>query len=75
MKHLQIGDVFYVISGLAITEYKVKAITLQPDGEIVYNWIHRQSNVYTTKEDVINALDKKFDAMMNKINNELKGGE
>ena len=75
MKHLQIGDIFYVIYGITISEYKVNAIALQADDEIVYNWCYRHHSIYTNKEDAIKAVDEKFDALMNKINNDLKGGE
>lgn len=82
MKHLQIGDVFYAIDGLKVYCEKVRAIALQPDDEIVYNWKYRESSVYTNLNDVVDALQKQSDAlqkqsdaMIEKIKSDLKGGE
>lgn len=74
-KHLQIGDVFYVIDGLKVYCEKVRAIALQPDDEIVYNWKYLASSVYTNLQDVIDALQKQSDAIIEKIKNDMKGGE
>ena len=74
-KHLQIGDVFYTIDGLKVYCFKVRAIALQPDDEILYNWKYRASDVYTNLNDVVDALQKQSDAMIEKIKSDLKGGE
>ena len=74
-KHLQIGDTFYVVKGLAIWQITIKAIALQPDGEIVYNWCYRQSDIKLLYEDAIRQINADCQSIMNKLNNDLKGGE
>lgn len=75
MKHLQIGDVYWTISGMVIYSAKVNAIAIQPDGEIIYNWMHRQSNVYASEKDAIDALEKQAYALIDKLKNDLKKGK
>lgn len=75
MKHLQIGDVFYVIDDFKVHCQKVRAIAVEPDDVIIYNWKYRQERVYTNLKDVIDVLQEQSDAMIEKIKDELKGGE
>ena len=75
IKHLQIGDVFYVIDGLKVHREKVHAIALEPNGAIVYNWKYSRKSIYTNLNDVVDALQKQSDAMIEKIKSDLKGGE
>lgn len=74
-KHLQIGDVFYVIGDFKVNCEKVRAIALEPDDTIIYNWKYRANIVYTNLNDVINALQEQSDALIEKLKDELKGGE
>lgn len=74
-KHLQIGDVFYIIDGVVVFVKKVRAIALEPDDTIVYNWKYRTERIYTNLNDVINALQEQHDALINRLKNDLKGGE
>lgn len=75
MKHLQINDEFYTLKGLAICQHRVLSIALQPDGEIVYNWVYRHSDVMLSYVDAVKAINEHCRALMNKLNNDLKGGE
>ena len=74
-KHLQIGDIFYVIDDFKVHCQKVRAIAVEPDDVIIYNWKYRQERVYTNLKDVIDVLQEQSDAMIEKIKDELKGGE
>lgn len=74
-KHLQIGDVFYAIDGVKVYCEKVRAIALEPDDAIVYNWKYRADGIYTNLNDVINALQKQQDELIEKLKKEMKGGE
>ena len=75
MKHLQIGDEFYVIDGLKVYCKNVYAIALEPDNTIIYNWKYRAERIYANLDDVIIALQEQSDAMIEKLKKDLKGGE
>lgn len=75
IKHLQIGDEFYVIDGLKVYTKKVYAIALEPDNTIIYNWKYRTDRIYTNLDDIIIALQEQSDAMIEKLKKDLKGGE
>lgn len=74
-KHLQIGDVFYAIDGVKVYCEKVRAIALEPDDAIVYNWKYRADRIYTNLNAVINTLQEQHDALINRLKDDLKGGE
>ena len=74
-KHLQIGDVFYAIDGVMVYCEKVRAIALEPDDTIIYNWKYRENRIYKSLNEVINALQEQHDALINRLKDDLKGGE
>ena len=74
-KHLQIGDEFYILEGIAVHTRKVYSIALEPDNTIIYNWKYREDRIYLNLNDVINALQEQHDALINRLKDDLKGGE
>lgn len=74
-KHLQIGDEFYILEGIAVHTRKVYAIALEPDNTIIYNWKYRADRIYLNLNDVINALQEQHDALIDRLKDDLKGGE
>lgn len=75
MKHLQIGDVFYVIDDFKVHCQKVRSIALEPDNTIIYNWKYREERIYKNLNDVINALQEQHDALINRLKDDMKGNE
>ncbi len=72
--HLQIGDIFYVNQGLSVYAYEVKAIAVQPDDSIVYNWKYRNDYVYTSFNEAVDALKKESDAFIDKVRKDFERG-
>lgn len=76
IKHLQIGDVFFTIEGFKVCCQKVRAIALQPDNSIIYNWKHREDEIFLNLSDVEKALNKYMNDTLEKaLNDATKGGE
>ena len=72
MKHLQIGDIFFTIDCYKVLCHKVRAIALQPDGSIIYNWKHREDEIFLNLNDVETALNSNFEnsALQNVLSKE-----
>ncbi len=62
--NFNIGDKFYFYDekNNMIQEETVKAIALQPDNNIIINWIYNYKNVYKSKEKCLNAAISKVQA-------------